>query len=61
MATNYARGLDYLESLGVEEVWTLRRATHPETENGEKSALVEMPVSIVEFRRGLRLDAGAAA
>ncbi|CAI4210558.1 unnamed protein product [Parascedosporium putredinis] len=29
IATNYPRGLDYLESLGVTEVWTLERSPHP--------------------------------
>ncbi|KAK3352305.1 polymerase/histidinol phosphatase-like protein [Lasiosphaeria hispida] len=56
VATNYERGLDYLESLGVKEVWTLERATHPGTKGGVKSELIEKSVSIAEFRGSLRLD-----
>lgn len=29
VATNYGRGVAYLESLGVDEVWTFRRSPHP--------------------------------
>ena len=55
MATNYGRGLDYLESLGVKELWTLERATHPGTENGKKAVLIEKSVSIDEIRGCLKL------
>ena len=55
VATNYGRGLDYLESLGVKELWTLERATHPGTVNGEKAKLIEKSVSIDEIRGCLKL------
>lgn len=56
VATNYTRGLDYLESLGVTELWTLKRSTHGEanTEEQSGSQLVEVSVSIQEFRESLK-------
>jgi len=57
VATNYLKGLEYLESLGVKEVWTLERVGESGVEGGEKLELVEKAVSIVEFRQSLRLDA----
>jgi histidinol-phosphatase (PHP family) len=54
VATNYHRGLDYLASLGVAEVWTLERQNHPGTAAGAKSALVERSVSLVDFRKSLK-------
>lgn len=48
VATNYGRALDYLESLGVKEVWTLRRE-----QSGEKSTLKEVSVTLEEFRKTL--------
>lgn len=48
VATNYGRALDYLESLGVKEVWTLRRE-----QSGEKSTLKEVGVTLEEFRKTL--------
>ncbi|KAL2015630.1 hypothetical protein VTK56DRAFT_5087 [Thermocarpiscus australiensis] len=56
VATNYLRGLEYLEGLGVKEVWTFERRPHPGTEGGLKAALVEKSVSIDEFRASLRLE-----
>ncbi|KAL2255621.1 hypothetical protein VTK26DRAFT_2995 [Humicola hyalothermophila] len=53
VATNYHRGLDYLEGLGVKEVWTLERRGVGE---GGKAEVVEKSVSIEEFRASLRLD-----
>jgi len=55
VATNYVRGLNYLEGLGVKEVWTLERPTHP-GDGKTKSELVEKSVSLEEFRESLRLD-----
>ncbi|KAK3936263.1 Polymerase/histidinol phosphatase-like protein [Diplogelasinospora grovesii] len=50
VATNYERGLQYLESLGVREVWTLERALHPELNTTpEKAPLKEKSVSIAEI------------
>jgi len=48
--------LEYLESLGVKEVWTLERTPHPGVEGGKKAELKEKAVSIEEFRASLRLD-----
>lgn len=56
VATNYTRGLEYLEGLGVKEVWTFERRPHPGTEGGAKATLVEKSVSLDEFRASLRLE-----
>ncbi|KAI1450117.1 histidinol-phosphatase [Annulohypoxylon stygium] len=40
VGTNYGRGLDYLKSLGVESLWTLRREVS--AEEGKKAKLVEV-------------------
>ncbi|KAK4192427.1 Polymerase/histidinol phosphatase-like protein [Podospora australis] len=53
--TNYGRGIEYLESLGVEDVWTLERAPHPGT-IGEKATVTEKSVSLKEFRASLKLE-----
>lgn len=53
VATNYIRGLDYLQSLGVNEVWTFR--TGPHWEDGTKAELYQQSVSLAEFRDSLRL------
>ena len=47
VATNYLRGLKYLQAIGVGEVWTFGR--------GEDGKLVEKGVEIEEFRGSLRL------
>ncbi|KAL2266997.1 hypothetical protein VTJ83DRAFT_4274 [Remersonia thermophila] len=52
VGTNYLKGLEYLESLGVKEVWTLGRQP---AEEGGKGKLVEKAVPIEEFRASLRL------
>ncbi|KAK3324627.1 polymerase/histidinol phosphatase-like protein [Cercophora scortea] len=57
VATNYARGLDYLESLGVRELWTLERVVADDAESDVKAALVEKSVTIDEFRRTLKVPA----
>lgn len=54
VATNYLRNLDYLESLGVTEVWTFERQTHPGIQNGTKSELKEKSVPLTEFRKSLK-------
>ncbi|RCI09393.1 hypothetical protein L249_3644 [Ophiocordyceps polyrhachis-furcata BCC 54312] len=43
VATNYARGISYLESLGVESVWTLERR--------QNATLREKSVPLTEFRK----------
>lgn len=50
VATNYARGITYLESLGVEHVWTFRRWPHPGVETSTKAALEDASVPLREFR-----------
>lgn len=51
VATNYGRGLQFLESLGVGEVWTFERQ---ETEGASK--LVEKRVPLTEFRESLKVQ-----
>lgn len=52
IATNYARGIAYLESLGVEHVWTFRRRPPLGVESPTKKAtLEEAAVSLKEFRK----------
>jgi histidinol-phosphatase (PHP family) len=54
VATNYLRALDYLESLGVTEVWTLERELHWEGQSGtKKTPLREKSVTLTEFRECL--------
>lgn len=48
VATHYAPAIDYLESLGVEHVWTFRRQPESST---TPSTLEETPVSLGEFRK----------
>ncbi|KAK4159800.1 Polymerase/histidinol phosphatase-like protein [Cladorrhinum sp. PSN259] len=54
ISTNYLKGLEYLEGVGVGEVWTLERKTHPGVREGRKSELVEKAVTIKEFRASLK-------
>lgn len=58
VATNYIRGLDYLESLGVTELWTLERAPKPENnvDSLPPPRLTEISVSVTEFRKSLKLE-----
>lgn len=51
VATNYGRGLAFLESLGVREVWTFAK----EEING-KGKLVEKRVPLAEFRESLTVE-----
>lgn len=48
VATNYPRALGYLESLGVERLWTFQR----ETIEGEssKTQLKEVGISLQDFK-----------
>ncbi|KFA77675.1 hypothetical protein S40288_02708 [Stachybotrys chartarum IBT 40288] len=50
LATNYARGLSYLESLGVDTLWTLRRRPHPGLADGRPAELEEVGVPVATFR-----------
>ncbi|KAL1836478.1 hypothetical protein VTJ49DRAFT_5080 [Mycothermus thermophilus] len=58
VGTNYLKGLEYLEGLGVKEVWTLERQA---AEDGGKGKLVEKAVSIDEFRASLVLEEAQGA
>lgn len=53
VATNYRRALDYLEDLGVTEVWTLQRQPHLSSVDGKSSVLKEVSVTLDEFRKSL--------
>lgn len=53
VATNYLRALDYLESLGVTEVWTLEKQPHSEAQDDKKATLKEKSVTLTEFRECL--------
>lgn len=59
VATNYARGVAYLESLGVEHVWTLRRHPHPGPAHADdadaEAALDDVAVPLSDFKAALRL------
>ncbi|KAK0743923.1 hypothetical protein B0T18DRAFT_392613 [Schizothecium vesticola] len=55
VGTNYLRGLDYLEGLGVTELWTFERVESTDGDEG-KAPLREKAVTIAEFRVSLRLD-----
>lgn len=50
VATNYAKGLTYLESLGVSELWTFAREPHPGVEGESKAKLMDKAVAITEMR-----------
>ncbi|KAL8298573.1 hypothetical protein RB597_006656 [Gaeumannomyces tritici] len=56
LATNYLRGLDYLESLGVTELWTFERRVG---NDGSKAEIVDKCVTISDFRASLK-PVGAA-
>ncbi|CAK7228484.1 hypothetical protein SCUCBS95973_006895 [Sporothrix curviconia] len=58
VATNYLRGLAYLRSLGVEEVWTLERRPATAAADGTKTrgALLEKSVTLADFEASLRLE-----
>ena len=50
VATNYARALSYLESLGVSEVWTFKRSPHPGVDGSAKAKLEHLAVPLTVFR-----------
>lgn len=50
VATNYSRAITYLESLGVNEVWTFRRTPHPGTGGESKAVLEDVSVPLSVFR-----------
>lgn len=49
VATNYSRAITYLESLGVSDVWTLRRIPQPDVDGQQVKAILEdvsVPLSV---------------
>lgn len=55
VGTNYWKGLEYLEGLGVKELWTLERRPGGDAA-GVKAEVVEKSVSIGKFRASLKLE-----
>ncbi|KAK1762257.1 Polymerase/histidinol phosphatase-like protein [Phialemonium atrogriseum] len=57
VATNYSRGLDYLESLGVKEVWTFERQppSSAHSDQDSKPVLTDKAVTLQDFRASLNL------
>ncbi|GAO19035.1 hypothetical protein UVI_02056520 [Ustilaginoidea virens] len=55
VGTHYMPALSYLESLGVENLWTLERQPH---HGLQKPVLLDKAVSIDEFRRHLKIIDG---
>jgi len=55
VATNYLRALDYLEDLGVAQVWTLEHTSLPQSPESKHRKTVEKCVTLAEFRSSLRL------
>ncbi|RFU72588.1 histidinol-phosphatase php family, partial [Trichoderma arundinaceum] len=51
VATNYGRALTFLESLGVEQVWTFQRQDHPGAGEATKATLDDVSVSLSDFRQ----------
>ncbi|KAL7961338.1 polymerase/histidinol phosphatase-like protein [Trichoderma compactum] len=51
VATNYSRALTFLESLGVDQVWTFQRQSHPEAGETTKATLIDVGVPLKDFRQ----------
>ncbi|KAL7800170.1 histidinol phosphate phosphatase H [Trichoderma ceciliae] len=51
VATNYRRAITFLESLGVEQVWTFQRQDHPGAGEATKARLDDVSVSLKDFGR----------
>ncbi|GAB0137411.1 hypothetical protein EsDP_00005676 [Epichloe bromicola] len=50
VGTNYARGLSYLESLGVKNLWTFERQPYPGNDGSNKASLADRAVPLEAFR-----------
>lgn len=50
VGTNYAGGLSYLESLGVQNLWTFVRQPHPGVAQDTRAILSDKAVPIQAFR-----------
>jgi hypothetical protein len=51
VCTNYAQTMDFLEGLGVKEVYVLER--HEDSSSSQKSELVCVPVELSVVKAGL--------
>ncbi|TWU75833.1 histidinolphosphatase [Metarhizium rileyi] len=51
LGTNYSRGLSYLESLGVTNLWTFQRQPHPGVAGSAKATLSDKAVPLEAFRK----------
>lgn len=51
VATNYSRTIAYLQSLGVQQVWTLRRKAQPRSDSSSKAELEEVGIQLEEIRQ----------
>lgn len=54
VATNYVRAVTYLESLGVQEVWTYQRKPHPGLEGNNRATIEEVGVPLTAFRENFK-------
>ena len=54
IATNYARTVAYLDSLGVKEVWTFQRKPHPGVDGLKKSKLEDISVPLAVFQKSFK-------
>ncbi|KAF7555817.1 hypothetical protein G7Z17_g1871 [Cylindrodendrum hubeiense] len=54
VATNYARTVTYLESLGVKEVWTYERKPHPGLEGNNRATIQEIGVPLTAFHENFK-------
>ncbi|KAH7324603.1 histidinol phosphate phosphatase HisJ family protein [Stachybotrys elegans] len=52
VATNYGRALTYLDSLGVDTLWTFSRTPSASTEGDQRASLEETTVPVSTFREG---------
>ncbi|KAI1854107.1 hypothetical protein JX265_003570 [Neoarthrinium moseri] len=50
LGTNYLRGLEYLESLGLTDVWVLQRNPAQDTDGTTKAALSDKKVAISDIK-----------
>ncbi|KAK6214066.1 hypothetical protein LQW54_004843 [Pestalotiopsis sp. IQ-011] len=51
LGTNYMKGLEYLESLGLSEVWKIERTPYPWAEGHEKAVLKDTSVAIADIKK----------
>lgn len=51
LGTNYMKGLGYLQSLGVDQVWKLERTPHPHAEGQDTGVLSDKSVAITDIKK----------